>query len=113
MAPVPDIRKFNARVPPALAQIMYRMLEKEPADRYQTPAALLKALARGGGKPSDSNETDRRDLLAGLAQAVDEKPAPPTLPHRPPSTVPVRRPVTPPKRYRLEDEDQKPAARRR
>src|SRR5439155_5929936 len=40
----PDIRDLNARVPEGLALALAKMLEKKPADRYQTPAELLKDL---------------------------------------------------------------------
>ena len=45
-APVPSIQTFNPNVPPALAQIIGRMLAKDPAARYQTYAELLQTLDR-------------------------------------------------------------------
>jgi serine/threonine protein kinase len=49
----PDIRKLNPRVMPELARILGRMLAKRAADRYQTPAELLRDLAAldGPGEP--------------------------------------------------------------
>jgi serine/threonine protein kinase len=44
----PDISEINARVSPALATVVRRMLAKRPADRYQTPGELLRALGRLG-----------------------------------------------------------------
>src|SRR5262245_2770607 len=37
----PDIHDFNADVPNDLVAVLAKMLAKKPADRYQTPAALL------------------------------------------------------------------------
>ncbi len=42
----PDIRQFNPRVSLAQGSILRRMLAKKPEDRQQTPALLLKDLAR-------------------------------------------------------------------
>lgn len=41
----PDVRQFNPAVPPLLVAILRRLLAKKPADRYQSPAELLEALA--------------------------------------------------------------------
>src|SRR5262249_11184548 len=38
----PDVCRLNRKVPPAMAAILRRMLEKNPSDRYQTPLELLK-----------------------------------------------------------------------
>ena len=68
----PDVRTANPRVSRATAAVLRRLLAKRPADRYQTPAELLKDLADlvGGGAP-----TGRRGLLLGLLED-DEGPAP-------------------------------------
>lgn len=42
----PSIRQFNPGVSLPLAHVMRRMLAKQPAERYQTPAQLLADLAR-------------------------------------------------------------------
>src|SRR5438105_2248398 len=36
----PDVRKFNPRVSAATAGVLERLLAKDPAQRYQTPAEL-------------------------------------------------------------------------
>jgi serine/threonine protein kinase len=41
---VPDVRMFNRRVPIAMWEVLSKMLEKDPADRYQSPEELLQAL---------------------------------------------------------------------
>jgi len=60
----PDLRQLNPRVSESLVAVVRRMLAKQPADRYQTPAELVKDLIDLdlAGRPASS-----RDLLAGLA----------------------------------------------
>ncbi len=68
----------NPRVSRATAAVLRRLLAKRPADRYQTPAELLKDLADlvDGGAP-----TGRRALLLGLLN--DDGSAPPAPDRRP------------------------------
>lgn len=47
-APPPDVRQANPAVPAALARVLQRMLAKNPADRYPTPAVLIQELEAGG-----------------------------------------------------------------
>jgi len=44
-APVPSVRQFRPEAPKALDSIIQKMLAKSPADRYQTPAEVVAALA--------------------------------------------------------------------
>jgi serine/threonine protein kinase len=48
----PDIRQFNPQVSPALAGVLRRLLAKKPADRYQTPALLLRDLLQEENPPA-------------------------------------------------------------
>ena len=59
----PDVRLLNPRASRATAAVLRRLLAKRPADRYQTPADLLKDLValKDGGSP-----TGRRALQLGL-----------------------------------------------
>src|SRR5262245_52401213 len=59
-----DIRQFNPRASEALMAVLRRMLAKQPADRYQTPAELVKDLL--DLDPVAAPLSDR-DILAGLA----------------------------------------------
>ncbi|GIW91432.1 MAG: hypothetical protein KatS3mg109_1864 [Pirellulaceae bacterium] len=43
--PPPDPRQFRKDLPDALAEIVLKLLAKNPADRYQTPAELMAQLA--------------------------------------------------------------------
>lgn len=45
-SPVPDIFQHCPDVPPELAKIVYKCMEKSPDNRYQTPEELLAALER-------------------------------------------------------------------
>jgi serine/threonine protein kinase len=57
----PNIRQFNSAVPAWQAHLLERMLAKDPAKRYQTPAELLKALGRGEmGKEGRDSKPARR-----------------------------------------------------
>ncbi len=59
----PDVRLLNPRASRATAAVLRRLMAKRPADRYQTPADLLKDLVvlKDGGSP-----TGRRALQLGL-----------------------------------------------
>jgi eukaryotic-like serine/threonine-protein kinase len=61
----PDVRTLNPNVSRATAAVLRRLLAKRPAERYQTPAELLKDIAdlKGGGAP-----TGRRAMLLGLVE---------------------------------------------
>jgi serine/threonine-protein kinase len=65
----PDIRSFNPRVSEALLAVIGRMLAKQPADRYQTPAELVKDLLDVQAIASPVSD---RDVLAGLAFGNDD-----------------------------------------
>src|SRR5262245_5675256 len=58
----PSVRDANPRVPEWLARITHRMLAKAPADRYQTPKELLKALVH-----REVEKVGRSDALRTLA----------------------------------------------
>ena len=59
----PDVRHSNPRASKATVAVLRRLLAKRPADRYQTPAELLRDLValKNGGAP-----TGRRAVLLGL-----------------------------------------------
>src|SRR5205807_2376181 len=60
----PPLRSFRPEVPEELAAVVARMLAKDPADRYQTPAEVAAALAPWAG-----------DVPAGTASRWGESPA--------------------------------------
>ncbi|MBI1313377.1 protein kinase [bacterium] len=63
----PDPRDLNPDVPDAIAAIIFRMLEKKPQDRYQTPQELLDDLNNAN---LDQREISL-DLLAALGDDDD------------------------------------------
>lgn len=42
--PTPDVRELNPKAPPEVADLCKRMMAKDPADRFQTPLELLRAI---------------------------------------------------------------------
>jgi serine/threonine protein kinase len=69
-----DVRKANPRVPAAMAKMVHRLLAKSPAQRYQTPADLLRDLeALQRGEP----QLSPRQALEILAQDESEPEEPP------------------------------------
>jgi serine/threonine-protein kinase len=87
----PDLRQLNPRVSEAMCAVLRRMLAKDPAERYATPADLLQDLIH---LDSTAAPLAERDVLAGLAFAADEEPS--AEPERPPARAPRRpRPAAP------------------
>jgi uncharacterized protein (TIGR03067 family) len=68
-APTP-LTKLRADVPPALARVVERMMAKDPARRYQTPAEAAKALAPFAGGPRPRRTRTRLLIAAALALVV-------------------------------------------
>jgi WD40 repeat protein/serine/threonine protein kinase len=68
--PVQPIRELRGDVPEALAVVLDRMLAKEPADRYSTPAEIVTAIA-----PFAAG-SDLRQLYAEASQPVEITVAP-------------------------------------
>src|SRR5262245_36576728 len=64
-----DLRQFNPRVSEALMAVVRRMLAKQPAGRYQTPAELGKDLM---DLEVVARPASNRDILAGLAFGEDD-----------------------------------------
>jgi formylglycine-generating enzyme required for sulfatase activity/serine/threonine protein kinase len=74
-APRP-IRELRPEVPDGLAEVLVRMMAKDPGQRYQTPAEVAEALARFAGapaspttalsRPAGRKRPARRVLAAGL-----------------------------------------------
>jgi serine/threonine protein kinase len=66
--PPPNPQDLNDEIPDGVVEVMHRMLEKDPADRYQTPADLLEALERMSMKKQTEIDAG---LLAGLMEDDD------------------------------------------
>jgi eukaryotic-like serine/threonine-protein kinase len=80
----PDILQFNPQTPPALVQILEKMLAKKPEARYQTPEDLLQDLTN----PPKVQAISAREALELLAEASGERGR---QPPRPSSTQATRR----------------------
>src|SRR5581483_7020063 len=76
-APVPEVRQRRAAVPDALADLLTRMLAKDPADRPASPGEVAAALAPFAGGADVAGLLDR---AAGTAPTVIRAMAPTTRP---------------------------------
>jgi serine/threonine-protein kinase len=95
-----DVGRLNPDVPEALRAVLRRMMAKKPDQRYQTPASLLRDLAKVD--PNARPVADRLQALASLADMEAPRPRKPrrsraadsTEDLRPPSSGNVRPPST-------------------
>lgn len=71
--PPPNPQDVNDDVPDGVVEVMHRMLEKKPEDRYQTPADLLEALDRMSLKKRSEIDLG---MLAGLMEEDDGNSSP-------------------------------------
>ncbi len=95
---VPDVRDARPGVPDGLAQVLRRMMARQPADRYQTPAEVAAALApytgaapaEGGVPPAPAVPRMELDEPIPLAAPVSVDAATPV-----PLATPVHAGATP------------------
>lgn len=84
--PVPPITQFRPETPDGMAHLLNRLLAKEPADRFQQPIEVAKALdafCRGSNlRELLKKSLDRRLRLLQPAPPVAPIPAPPGPPSR-------------------------------
>jgi serine/threonine protein kinase len=85
--PPPDVRQFNPAVSAGLWAVLQKMLAKKPEDRFDSPAALLRALKR---VPANAAAEGAPAAAAGAAA-----PTPVAGTRRPPSTPPPTPPPGP------------------
>ncbi|MGL4550122.1 MAG: serine/threonine-protein kinase, partial [Gemmataceae bacterium] len=64
------VETFRDDVPPAVLAVLAKMMQKEPADRYQTPAEAAEALAGLGFGPADRPTDDEMPKLCPAALAA-------------------------------------------
>ena len=85
-APVPSVRAKRPEVPPALDEVVRRLMAKAPEDRFQSADELLAAL-------QDISGVQAADPLSGLATApIVITPEPPAEPAPAPEAPPVEQP---------------------
>jgi tRNA A-37 threonylcarbamoyl transferase component Bud32 len=88
-APVPSVRQARSDVPAGLAAVLERMLAKNSADRYATPADVVAALRPFAGEtPPAEASTASRD--GGGASGAGTAPPAARDPHTSRQTVPER-----------------------
>jgi serine/threonine protein kinase len=66
--PPVDIRKHNGKVTKRTAQVLHQLLAKDPAERQQTPAELIRQLSQ----PEKDDAAVDANVLLHLALAEDE-----------------------------------------
>ena len=71
LAPVPDPRSHNERIPRAVVAVLQRLMAKRPDDRYQTPQELIDDLRQPALLQRETGAAD----IAGLAFADSDEPA--------------------------------------
>lgn len=85
----PPLVELAPRVPPGLAAVVHRALEKEPARRFQRPSEMLAALRPFAGRVSEpSGEPPSTVVLAGPVVGAGRPPATPVAPAAPPAWAP-------------------------
>jgi serine/threonine protein kinase/WD40 repeat protein len=85
LSETPSVRKLRPEVPAALEQVLTKLLAREPAQRYQTPAQVAAALepfcgrgpATGKQPPSVSRTEQARPKPAETAVAAGKRVTPP------------------------------------
>jgi eukaryotic-like serine/threonine-protein kinase len=73
--PVPDVRKLNEKVPPALAAVIEKAMAKAPDQRYQTAGEMAVALADAGRAPATVMAARAATGTAATAAAMTHGPA--------------------------------------
>lgn len=68
--PVPNIRELRSDVPPALADLVSRCLQKEPDDRLATAGELAQQLSQWAAADVVSTASPESDLSAGVSTAA-------------------------------------------
>jgi hypothetical protein len=103
---VPDVREFNADVPPHVIDVIKKMMAKEPADRFPDLDTAIHAL----GAPASKKEGDAvRTQMVSLAKSGPQKKIRMSVPMSP---IPVTKKSPPPAPTVIEDRA-KPAEKRR
>jgi serine/threonine-protein kinase len=92
----PLLRQVRPEVSPALERVVARMMARQPADRYQTPGEVARALephtARESPAPFTPGQTPG-EVAQMLRQAPATPPAPPPAPPVGPVVALILRPV--------------------
>ncbi|PYO83101.1 MAG: hypothetical protein DMD65_06735, partial [Gemmatimonadetes bacterium] len=98
--PAPDVRQARDDVPAALAEVLNRTLEKDPAARFSATRDMLTALEAIPFSEGDRRESEQalRELVQGTAIAKVPARSLPPLPESP--TMPLA-PAVPRRRRRL------------
>ncbi len=70
-SPPPHIRTLNKKVPPQMAQILHKILAKEPAGRYRTAGQLQRILETYQKQAEEATSPFIESLMAKANQSAD------------------------------------------
>ncbi|HID53677.1 MAG TPA: hypothetical protein EYP41_16790 [Anaerolineae bacterium] len=79
--PLPPPASFKSGIPPAVEEVLYKVLEKEPDDRYQTAGDLARALQQATGLTSYQLVTAVGITTIAEPPQVDDEPFTPVRSH--------------------------------
>ncbi len=86
--PCPSVRDLNPKVPPALENVVFRLMEKEPADRYNDAAQAERALDQVLKEPETTIRPPERERQKPAPTRQEApSPPPPPRPSRPRAPV--------------------------
>ncbi|MEM8863367.1 MAG: protein kinase, partial [Chloroflexota bacterium] len=71
-SPPPHIRTLNKKVPPQMAQILHKVLAKEPAGRYRTAGQLQRILETYQKQAQESTSPFMESLIAKGVHTVED-----------------------------------------
>ncbi|MEO7326661.1 MAG: protein kinase [Dokdonella sp.] len=93
-ADIPDVRQLNANVDAQIAQVLKKMIAKEPADRYQNCHELVADInqhplvAKGGPITAQTKLSPAASTVIGQKTPISGQAS---LPRTPPSPTPIHR----------------------
>ena len=89
------IRELRPEVPEGLAEVLDKMIAKDPAQRYQTPAELAEALAPFTQEPIDPPSAEELPQITPGARIAGVSDVNYTLPRTPSPNTPTPSPIKP------------------
>jgi hypothetical protein len=100
LAPPPPPRNYHANIPPAVEQVLFRALAKDPSSRWPTVAAFAAAYREAAAGPARSPQPHGQPMPVGAAPmsvgAAPQAAVPPAAPAQPFPPAPAGQPLSAP-----------------